>query len=72
LVGEVGGNGLGDEVEDADVLFAAGFDGCEHRLHEPTAGRTLRAKREFPPNHGVTQRALAGVVGCDVQLSRSG
>ena len=26
MVGEVGGNGLGDEVEDAGVLLAAGFD----------------------------------------------
>lgn len=26
-MGEVGGNGLGDEVEDADILLAAGFDG---------------------------------------------
>ena len=62
-MGEVGGNGLGDEVEDAGVLLAAGFDCGEHRLHEAAPGRALRAKGKFPPNHCMTQRALAGVIG---------
>ena len=62
-MGEVCGNGLGDKVEDARVLLAASFNGGEHRLHEPAPGRALCAKRELPPNHRVTQRALAGVVG---------
>ena len=46
-MGEVGGNGLGDEVEDAGVLLAAGFDCGEHRLHEAAPGRALRAKGNF-------------------------
>jgi hypothetical protein len=56
-VGEVGGNGLGDEVEDAGVLLAAGFDRGEHRLHGAAPGRALRAKGKFPPDYRMTQGA---------------
>jgi hypothetical protein len=58
----MGFDGGGDEGKRIAALLAAGFDHREHRLDEATSARALRAKRELPPNHGMTQRTLAGVV----------
>ena len=44
-------------------LAAAGFDDRQHPLDEPAARGRLRAEGQLPPDHGVTQRLLGGVVG---------
>ena len=62
-MGEVGVDGGGEIVEDVAVLLAAGFDHCEHRFHKAAAAGALRAKGKLAPNDGVTQGALARVVG---------
>lgn len=59
---EVGVDGGGDEGEDIDGSLAAGFDDGQHGFHEAAAGFALSAERQFPPDHGVPQGALAGVV----------
>ena len=59
---DVGLDGLGDELEHIPLLLAAGFDGGQQGLDEAAAGGALGAEREFPPDHGVTQRPLRRIV----------
>jgi hypothetical protein len=40
----MGSDGLGDEVQDATVLLAAGFNGGKHRFHESATAPALRAE----------------------------
>ena len=56
-------DGVGEVGEGVAALLAAGFDDGQHRLDEAAAGGALRAEGELPPDHGVTQGPLAGVVG---------
>jgi hypothetical protein len=69
---EVGLHRFSDEGEDAPGLLATGFDDGEDRLHEPTSPFTLRAARQLPPDHRVTQGSLGAVVrGFDPSTSRN-
>ena len=43
-MGEVGGDGLGDEGEYVAVLLTASFDGRQHRFNESAASGALRAE----------------------------
>ncbi len=61
-MGEVRFHSGGDEGEDVATLLAAGLDHRQHRLREPAAAGALRAKRELPPDHCMTQRPLARIV----------
>ncbi len=54
---------IGQEGKDVAALLAAGFNHRQHGLDEPAAGAALRAERQLSPNHGMTQRTLARVVG---------
>ena len=49
--------------EGVAALLAAGLDHRQHCLDKAAAGRTLRAERQLPPNHRMTQRSLARIVG---------
>ena len=53
----------GQIVEGTAILLAAGFDDREHGLNEATATGALCAERKLAPDHRVSQRALAGVLG---------
>ena len=55
-------HGVGHKREHVAVLLPAGFDHCEQRFHESAACCALRAKREFAPDHGLTQRPLRRIV----------
>lgn len=57
------GDGFDGEVVGASSLLSAGFQDGEHRFDETAARVALRAERELPPVHGLTQRALGRVVG---------
>jgi hypothetical protein len=61
-MGEMGFDGGGDEGEGVAALLAAGLDYHQHRLNETAAGCALRPKREFSPDHRMTQRSLARIV----------
>lgn len=52
---EVSSDGVRKELEDVPLLLTTGFDGRQQCLHEATAGSALRPKREFSPDHCVTQ-----------------
>ena len=56
-------NRFDDPGVDIAVLATARFDHGEHALDKLAAAARLRAKRELPPDHGVTQRLFRGVVG---------
>ena len=50
----------GDKDKGVAALLAAGFDYRQH--DKPTVASALRAEGELPPDHRMTQRALARVV----------
>src|SRR3990172_7153776 len=62
MAGEVGLDSVGHEGECIATLLAAGFDDREHGLDKTTAGGALCAEGELSPDHGMTQRPLAGIV----------
>src|SRR3989304_1028735 len=55
-------NGGRDEGESVATLLATTLDHRQHRLHEAAAARTLRSKRQLPPDHRMTQRTFARIV----------
>ena len=61
-MGEVGIDGGGHEGEYVAGLLAAGFDDSEEGFDEAAALFALGAEGKFPPDDGVSQGALAGVV----------
>ena len=70
MVGEVGGDGLGEEVEGVLFAWAAGFQDGEQGLDEAAAGVAWGAEAELFPaiseaplrDDRMAQRAFGGVV----------
>ena len=56
-------DGFCDEGEDGAVLLSAGFDHGEQCFDETASGGALGAEGKFPPDDGVAERTLGGVVG---------
>jgi len=52
---EVGFDGLRDELEHVALLLAAGFDGCQQRLHEAAAAADAGRR---PLLHTIAGRVL--------------
>ena len=71
MVGEVGGDGLGEEVEGVLFALAAGFQDGQQGLDEAAAGGAWGAEAELFPaileaslrDDRMTQREFGGVVG---------
>ena len=58
----MGSDGFGDVLEDVAALLAAGLGDGQQGLDESASGGALRAEAQFPPDDGVTQAPLGGVV----------